>query len=125
MDLQICSSCQTPNAPDAYFCFHCGKKLKEQLISTSILKQVLVYSVSFFLPPVGLGWAFKYISQKNEKARIIGWVIILLTIISIALTLWIAIGFLRYYSDLLNGAATGNVNALQNNPMLQQLKGLQ
>src|SRR6266550_1376127 len=89
IDSLICPKCQTTNPASNFYCLHCGKKLKEPPVSTSIGKQILMYSVSFLLPPFGLGWAFSYMRQANPKAKVIGWIILLLTTISLVLTIWI------------------------------------
>lgn len=79
----FCPSCHTTVSSSANFCSQCGKKLKELPFSISIAKQILIYFVSFFLAPFGLGYAFKYLKQSNTKARIIGVVAIILTIFGI------------------------------------------
>jgi len=49
----------------------------------SISKQILIYLVSFFLAPLGLGWGVKYIRSKDSKVKAIGVVAILLTVLAI------------------------------------------
>lgn len=81
----FCPSCHAAVLSAAYFCSQCGKKLKEPPLSTSPTKQIVVYLVSFFLAPFGLGYAFKYLKQPNAKARMIGIVALILTILAIVL----------------------------------------
>jgi len=100
----FCRACHAPVLPSAYFCSQCGKKLKEPPLSTSAAKQILVYFVSFFLTPFGLGYAFKYLKQPGLKARIIGVVAILLTILAIVLMILIVKTFY--------GFVYGSVNTL-------------
>lgn len=121
----LCPKCQTPNPVSNYYCLQCGKKLKEPPVSTSIGKQILIYAVSFLLPPFGLGWAFAYMRQKNGKAKVIGWIALLLTIISIALTVWITVAFFNAYTKLLNDLSSGKAPDFQNNNILQDIKSLQ
>ncbi|PIS22901.1 hypothetical protein COT49_02930 [candidate division WWE3 bacterium CG08_land_8_20_14_0_20_40_13] len=58
-----------------------------QLLSTSLKKQIFMYLISFLLPPFGLGWAFKYIKNGDQKAKKIGWVIVAVTVISLAVNI--------------------------------------
>ncbi len=95
MEENICRYCRAPIVEEDYFCPNCGKKLKDKPLSTSVSKQVLVYIVSALLPPFGLVWAVKYIRQEDStaKSRNIGIAIIVITAISLALNLWLAVGF--------------------------------
>lgn len=72
------------------------------LPSTTVAKQILIYLVSFFLPPFGLGWGFKYLKSKDEKAQKIGLIAILLTIISLILTFWITKNFVNNITKSIN-----------------------
>lgn len=81
----FCPSCHTAVPSTANFCLRCGEKLKETPPSTSVTRQIIIYLVSFFLAPFGLGFAIKYVTQPGAKARTIGIVSLILTIIAIAL----------------------------------------
>lgn len=105
-----CPFCNNLISPTFFYCPVCGKKIKEAPVSTSLAKQLLIYSVSFFLPPFGLGWAFSYLKQENPMARRIGWVALILTVVSVIATIWVTIGFIHYYVSILNGVATGNLS---------------
>jgi len=72
------------------------------LPSTTVGRQIFVYLLSFFLPPLGLWPGIKYLKQKDDKSRMIGFVAILLTIISFALTIWFALGFINIFNQQLN-----------------------
>ena len=89
-----CKFCSFPISENFYFCPNCGKKLKEPPLSTSIGKQIGVYALSIFLPPLGLWPGIKYLLQKERSAKAIGLVAIILTIISTILTIYLTIGFL-------------------------------
>jgi hypothetical protein len=82
------------------------------LPSTSVGKQMVIYLVSFLLPPLGLGWGFKYVRHHDESVKRIGKIAIILTIVSIILTLWISKSFMDSYSKTLNsiGGGTGLEN---------------
>jgi len=68
---------------------------QEKPLSTSLTKQLLIYLLSVSLPPLGLWPAVRYLRQKDEKAKKIGLVAILLTLVSIAVTIWAAAEFIR------------------------------
>ena len=78
-------------------CPNCGKKIKEPPVLTSIGKQISIYLISFLLPPFGLAPGIRYLMQPDQKAKIIGIVAILLTIVSIGLTIWFTMNFLNEY----------------------------
>lgn len=98
----VCPQCKGNIAPVDYFCPACGKKLKEKPLSTTFSKQLSIYLVSFFLPPLGLWPAIKYIRAPDEKSKRIGWIAILLTIISIIITVWLTMNFINSFNRQLN-----------------------
>lgn len=95
-----------------YFCPFCGKQIKEKPIDTSLMKQISVYAVSILLPPAGLWPAYKYLKTNNPKAKKIGSVAVVLTIISVLVSAYLLIGFVNevntQISSQLNGAILGN-----------------
>jgi hypothetical protein len=97
-----CSGCKQPIVSQDYFCPNCGKKIKDKPQSTAVLRQIAVYLISFLLPPLGLWPAIKYLKQKDEKSKIIGFVAIILTVISSAISIWLYFGFLNTVNEQLN-----------------------
>jgi len=87
-----------------YFCPNCGKKLQDKPLSVTVGRQIFVYLLSFLLPPLGLWPGIKYLRQKNSKSRIIGFIAIILTIISTAITVWMALGFMNAFNQQLNSS---------------------
>jgi len=71
-----------------FFCPNCGKQLKDKPPSVTLWKQVVIYSVSLFLPPFGLGYAWKYYRDGDKKSKIIALVAVVLTLVSIVVTIW-------------------------------------
>ena len=98
----ICPNCKQNISSLDYFCPNCGKKIKDKPLSTSLFRQILVYLLSFLLPPLGLWPAVKYLKQKDERSRMIGFIAIVLTIISVILSIWFAIGFINTFNQQLN-----------------------
>lgn len=106
-----CPSCKQNIAVSDYFCSNCGKKLKDKPLSMSIGRQILVYLLSFLLPPLGLWPAVKYLKQDSEKSRMIGFIAIFLTIISIVVTVWFSVGFINAFNRELNQQLNSSLNS--------------
>ena len=100
MEQTNCKFCGQAIFTNYYFCPYCGKKIIEPPITA--LKEISVYLLSVFLPPLGLWPGIKYLSQKNEKAKRVGLIAIILTIISTIVTIWISIGLLGSLTQSLN-----------------------
>ena len=99
MDFQtICPYCKGNISLSNYFCPNCGKKLKGKLLSTTFLKQLLIYFVSLFLPPLGIWFAIKYLRQQDEKSKKIGLTALFLTIISIVITSWLTVSLINSFN---------------------------
>jgi hypothetical protein len=98
MDFQTtCIYCKGNISSSDYFCPHCGKKLKEKPLSTTFGRQLLVYLLSVFLPPLGIWPAIKYLRQQDEKSKKIGLTALFLTIVSIVITSWLTISFINSF----------------------------
>src|SRR3990167_4011326 len=79
----ICKRCGQPVQESFYFCPNCGRKIKEPPPSTSVPAQSVVYLVSFFLPPLGLIYAYKYSRHGGTKERYIAVTAVVLTCLTI------------------------------------------
>ena len=97
-----CSFCKFNIQNDWFFCPNCGKQLKEKEITITTSKQILIYFVSFFLAPLGLGWGLKYIRSKDNKIRTVGIISIVLTVLSIIMLIFATKSFIDQYIKLLN-----------------------
>jgi hypothetical protein len=97
----ICPKCQNPVLPTDFFCPNCGNKLKENITSTGIAKQIGIYLLSFFLPPFGIWPAIKYLRQKDSKSKTIGAVAIVLTILSLTLSFYFTKSFIDNFQSQL------------------------
>lgn len=104
-----CPACNFEINPEWYFCPNCGKQLREAPITITIPKQILIYFVSFFLAPLGLGWGLKYIRHSDPRIRTIGIISIILTVFSIILMISSFKYFMDEYSKTLNGLMKGEV----------------
>ncbi len=107
----ICPACRAVVPVDSFFCPNCGKPLREKPLQTTIWKQIGVYFVSLFLPPFGLWYVWKYLRSGDSKAREIGIVALVLTVISIAVTIWTAVALGNSVNQTLN-QQRGSYNGL-------------
>ena len=108
MVLIKCKECGHEISDEALACPNCGKPQKEKTLSVSLSKQVTVYSVSLFLPPFGLWYAWKYLKDKDGKSRKIGITALVLTIISIIFTVWFAERLVNSINQTLNSLNIDN-----------------
>lgn len=108
----ICPKCQLPILAEFYYCPNCGKQLHFKPISVSIAKQIGVYLLSFFLPPFGLYPGIKYIRQGDVKTKMVGWIAVILTIVSVVITIYIFQNFMQEYSRTLDQITKGQFTGL-------------
>lgn len=111
MSSLVCITCNNPIEAQWYFCPNCGAQLKEKekIIVITPGKQAMIYAVSFFLAPLGLGWGLRYIRNNDPKVRMVGWIAIILTIISLLLVAVVFQRFMNAYTEILNGLGTGSL----------------
>lgn len=105
-----CPFCHFSLNEDFYFCPNCGKEIKQAPVSISLLKQLSLFALSLFLPPLGLWPGIKYFSQNDQKAKKIGLIAIVLTLISTIITIWLAINFF----GKINNTIKNQLNPYQN-----------
>lgn len=103
MEKSQCKYCNFIVLNNYYFCPNCGKKLHEPPLSTSIGKQIGIYTLSILLPPLGLWPGIKYVFQKDEKTKLVGIVAIILTIISTIVTIWL---FMNTITSITSGISS-------------------
>lgn len=108
----VCPKCTIPISADFYFCPNCGKQLRSKTISISIIKSVGVLLLSFFLPPLGLYPGIKYIAHGDIKTKIVGVLAVVITIVSIALTLYVFQSFMQEYTKTLDQITKGQYPGL-------------
>ena len=79
-----------------------GKIGESETIQVGLLKQIFIYLGSLFLPPLGLWWGFKYLKQKNPDVKRIGYLAVLLTVISLVLTVWLSFNLVNTLNQSFN-----------------------
>ena len=107
MDLNLCPKCKLQISENFNFCPNCGFVLKEQPIQISVARQIGLYTLSLFLPPLGLWPGIKYLMKKDRKANTVGIVAIVLTFISITISVWISINFINSVNKTLQSQLQG------------------
>lgn len=98
----LCKYCSQPVDKDAYFCPSCGKKLKEKEASLSAGALLWLFILSTLLPPLGLGVTIRYIKSEDEKAKMIGWISLIVMILAILIGIWVAKGAMDNFNQQLN-----------------------
>jgi hypothetical protein len=96
---------------NSYFCPNCGRKLKEPPPATNLGKQISLYLFAILVPPFGIVPAIKYLTAKDHKAKIIGYYLLILTIISILVGAWLTMGLIDQFNKAVN---LQQLNDLQN-----------
>jgi len=74
-----------------------AKRETRASLSTTFTRQLLVYLLSVFFPPLGIWPAIKYLRQQDEKSKKIGLAALFLTIASIVITSWLTISFINSF----------------------------
>ena len=102
-----CKYCNQTIEETWFFCPTCGKEIMSKPPDTSIAKQILIYLVSFLFAPFGLGWAIKYMWSKDNKAKLVGFISLVLTILAISMVFVALNSVMSYYSKMLDGLPRG------------------
>ena len=95
MEQKLCSVCKFGIIDGYNFCPNCGTKLKDIDNTVSVEKQIGVYLLSFFLPPLGLFPGFKYLKNPDDKVKHVGLIAIFLTLLSTIISIWLFVGFIN------------------------------
>jgi hypothetical protein len=97
---QACPFCHFQLLQNYYFCPNCGKKISEPPIT--VIKQIGVYLLSIFLPPLGLWPGIRYLFSKDQKTKKVGTIAIILTIASTVITLWLSVAMFNNLTKNVN-----------------------
>lgn len=105
----LCPTCHTTILPTYYFCYNCGKNLKPVPPPTSVPRIILLFLGSIILAPLGIVWGVRYLRQPDRKARIIGIIAIVLTLLSFVIATKVTIDYL----NKVNEEVTKQMNSMQ------------
>lgn len=101
MEQKFCPKCKTAVSDNINFCPNCGYMMRQPEINVSVAKQIGVYLLSVLLPPLGLFPAIKYLRFGDANAKRAGVIAIVLTIIAIAVTVWLFMGFMEKANEII------------------------
>lgn len=121
----VCDFCHTVNPSTFFFCPNCGKVLRQKPLSTSIFKQIWIYFIALFLPPLGLIPGIKYLRQKTYKENLVGLTSIILTVISIVVSIWLALISINKIQTMVNDSLQNSVQGNLETQLNNQLKNIQ
>jgi hypothetical protein len=103
----ICPFCNAVVPANSIFCPVCGKQIQGKELSTTVFTQISLYAVAILLPPLGLWPGIKYFKSADPKGQRLGIYLILATIASTIMTLWLTFAFLQSYLNDINNALNG------------------
>ncbi len=106
MEQSACPSCRFPVFASYTFCPNCGAKLKDHSLPTGVDKQIRIYLLSIFLPPFGLVPGIKYLLSEDQKTKMIGITAIALTVISLVITIVLAISVFSGLQSTINSSTS-------------------
>lgn len=78
-----CSKCHQQVNGNDYFCPICGYKIRSPPPSTTFWGIVVLLIKTVLLPPFGFIWGYRYLRQADNKSKIIGVAVILITLLEL------------------------------------------
>lgn len=85
-----CAVCKAITFESFNFCPQCGRALKEIPYTIPKEKQVSTYFASFLVPVIGLYLGIKYLFYKEEQAKQVGIIAIMLSNLAFSILFWFA-----------------------------------
>jgi predicted nucleic acid-binding Zn ribbon protein len=104
---KLCKYCNNAVTESDFYCPKCGKKIKEKPASLSPLSLIWLLILSVLLPPLGIGVTIRYMKDSDERARTIGWISLLITIVSIVVMVVLSFSVFKNLNDQINGQLNG------------------
>lgn len=98
----FCKFCNLPITRADYFCPNCGKKLKDKPVSMSFWPLIWLFVLSSVLPPLGILLTIRYIKSEDERARTVGWISLVVTVVALIVTLLISKSLLDSVNQQIN-----------------------
>lgn len=101
-----CRYCGKLIPENSFYCPNCGKILNDPPFTISTARIIYLSLLSVILPPFGLIPGVKYILKSDSKATMVGLLLIILTFLSLAITLYFLMqamnGITAQYSEINN-----------------------
>ena len=73
----------------------------------SSFQKVKIYLLSIVLTPLGLYWFFKYLKSLSSQNRMVGYISLVLTLVSLIVTIMVASSYIKSLNNYLNGYGVG------------------
>lgn len=102
----FCPFCKATIYADYFYCPQCGKQVRKKALSVGIWQQISIYLVSILFPPFGLIPALRYLTSFGTKAKIIGGIALILSILSIMLVTYGMMQLFAMIASFLGDAST-------------------
>jgi hypothetical protein len=112
--MQICPQCHLSMPLEFYFCSNCGARLRVPPLSTTVMSQALLYLFSAVLPWIAYlavtKWeGIKYIRSNDSRSRAIGYIALIILVVSSVAMIWYGIIWLQQLTNsLLGGVGAGS-----------------
>lgn len=90
-----CQRCHSEVRVGDYFCFNCGENLRPKPLDTSVGHQLTLYVGSVVLLPMGLIWGMRYVRQSSGKAKTVGVVCIIITVVTVVILAKVTVNFMQ------------------------------
>lgn len=97
----VCKFCQNPISSTYFFCPYCGKVLRRPPLSTSVLKQILMYILAVFLPLFAILPGIRYLGQEDNRSKEVGIIVLLLTGVSLLFNVYLIFWMVDYFEKML------------------------
>lgn len=101
-ELTQCPVCHVNIRPTDYFCYNCGKSLKNKPISLSLANIILYLVGSIVLVPMGIIWGIRFFRKGDSNAKIYGIFLIVLTLIELIVLTKFTIDLVNTINDQVN-----------------------
>jgi hypothetical protein len=105
--ITTCPFCGQSVDLTAFFCQTCGKKLREKPVGTGVSAQLFLYALSVLVPPFGIGLTLRYYKSPDAKAKQIGLISLVLTIISLVVLTVTSIFYVQNLFAQINQSMSG------------------
>lgn len=101
-EVVICSKCHRSVDATDYYCRNCGKKLHSPPLTADFSTLIILFLKTVLLPPLGFIWGFRYLFQPDNRSKLIGFLVIVITLIETIL--------LTQYTITMVNTATEQIN---------------
>ena len=97
-----CPKCKKEIDSEAKFCQFCGYKIVAESAVLSTAQKIKIYFLSVVLTPLGLYWFFKYLRNPNLQNRMVGYIALVLTLVSLVVTIIVTSSYISSLNTYIN-----------------------